>query len=90
MGKKLIDLTGKRFGEWTVLYRNPENYSAPSYDPMWVCRCDCGAVAVVHGGNLRYGKSTCCQKCRDGKLVDSARAYYRAKAMRKGAADVCG
>lgn len=89
MGRPLIDLTGKRFGSWTVLYRHSENYREPPYDPMWVCRCDCGETAVVHGHNLRYGNSTTCRKCRDKKRAEGVKAYFRAKAMEKGAANVC-
>lgn len=53
---KLIDLTDRRFSRWYV--RGP----APTAHKQrrWVCVCDCGTVAVVHGGNLRNGTSTSC------------------------------
>jgi hypothetical protein len=57
---KLIEMTGKQFGQWTV--------SKASYPGAWECQCSCGTVAVVTGGNLRQGKSTQCYKCR-GKLL---------------------
>lgn len=52
-----IDLTGKRFGTWTVLglaktIRNKRLY--------WKCRCDCGYEKEVDGFSLRNGKSTNC------------------------------
>jgi len=88
MARPLIDLTGKRFGSWTVLFRHSENCPSYPHGPMWVCRCDCGGVYIVHGHNLRYGHSTCCHNCRDEKRNDGRDAYYRAKAMEKGAANV--
>lgn len=45
---KLIDLTGKQFGHWTVLYKD-DNAKYTS----WVCRCDCGKVKSVMASNLR-------------------------------------
>ena len=60
MSRKLIDLTGQRFGRWTVL-RRAGNYGDYILDghtsPTWLCRCDCGAEGVVTGNNLRMGKS---------------------------------
>jgi hypothetical protein len=58
-GPPRIDLTGQRFGLWTAL--------APTHDATgisaWRCRCDCGARAVVRGGNLRGGQSKGCRPC---------------------------
>lgn len=63
MGKKLIDLTGQRFGRWTVL-RRAGNYGDYILDghtsPTWLCRCDCGNLSIVTGNNLRMGKSLSC------------------------------
>ena len=36
---RLIDLTGKRFGKLTVLYRNGQNKCGQA---IWHCKCDCG------------------------------------------------
>jgi hypothetical protein len=48
----LIDLTGKRFGRWTV--------TAYAQRSRWSCVCDCGARVIVDGGNLRSGGSRSC------------------------------
>jgi hypothetical protein len=53
--ERIIDLTGQRFGKWTVLSLAKPNF--------WNCRCDCGTESVVSRGNLRSGGSTQCQKC---------------------------
>jgi hypothetical protein len=62
MGKKFIDLTGQRFGRWTVLVLWPERYrlNGVTRDAFWLCRCTCGSEHIVMGNNLRSGKSTNC------------------------------
>lgn len=84
MARRLIDLTGMRFGSWTVLYRDPDNTESPPYMPMWVCQCDCGTISSVVGNNLRYGKSTECTNCRDVKRADGRDRYFREKRMERG------
>lgn len=61
MGRPLKDLSGKRFGRWTVLARNaaPEHAGAGVH-PKWVCVCDCGAFGCVFGTLLVVGKSGSC------------------------------
>ena len=48
----LIDLTGFRFGRWTVV-----EYKGKS---QWLCKCDCGTVKVVRATHLRSGASKSC------------------------------
>jgi hypothetical protein len=50
--KKVIDLSGRRFGRWTVV--------GYAQNQRWACRCDCGRCADVLGGNLRAGGSQSC------------------------------
>lgn len=81
MPRKLIDLTGRRFGSWTVLGRVDGNYvhDFGSHSiPRWLCRCDCGTEAVVLGNNLKSGASTGCQRCRVDKMHGGLREYRRA------------
>lgn len=61
-GKKAIDLTGKRFGKWTVIERNYEA-TRPGLT-MWVCRCDCGTERNVAASSLLNGTSKQCNECR--------------------------
>lgn len=46
MTRRLIDLTGQRFGRWTALSQGTEKGT-------WNCRCDCGTVRIVGETNLR-------------------------------------
>lgn len=50
------DLTGKRFGRYTVIGR-AEPRGKRIY---WICKCDCGTVKEVRGQHLRYGKILSC------------------------------
>jgi len=52
-----IEMAGKRFNRWTVI-KSAENDKYGSV--MWVCRCICGTIRIVNGGNLRNGKSKSC------------------------------
>lgn len=55
---KLIDLTGKQFGLWTVLRCAGKNGLGRT---VWECRCACGVIKpAVDGSNLRAGTSTSC------------------------------
>jgi len=69
MSPRLIDLTGKRFGRWTVLAVCPERRRYRScLIVCWLCRCDCdGTERVVTGGSLRAGISTNCGCQRRGR-----------------------
>ena len=51
MPKKVIDLTGKRFGKLVVT-----KYVGKS---RWLCKCDCGNEKVVGGANLKKNTSSC-------------------------------
>lgn len=49
---KRIDLTGQKFGMWTVL-----EYLGNQY---YLCRCQCGTERKIYSGNLRDGKTKSC------------------------------
>lgn len=55
---KFIDLTGRKFGRWTVLDRAPNAERANG--SRWNCICACGSVGVVQAGNLSRGMSQNC------------------------------
>lgn len=50
------DLTGKRFGLWTVIDRATNHGKSQ----RWNCICDCGTKKEVFGKYLKNGKSTSC------------------------------
>lgn len=63
VGKRLIDLTGQRFGKLTVIKR-VEN-AKDSNIPRWLCRCDCGKETVVYANSLREKMTRSCG-CKQG------------------------
>lgn len=54
------DITGLRFGRWTVSHRLPGS----SKNSLWRCICDCGNNGDIYANNLRRGLSTQCACCR--------------------------
>lgn len=66
MGKRANNLSGMKFGKWTVIERAADKIqydkSRPNGKPMamWLCRCECGTVKVVSGSSLKRGKSLSC------------------------------
>ena len=56
MGKR-IDLTGKRFGQLTVIrFEGLDKHHSAN----WVCKCDCGNTKTIVGGSLRGGLTISC------------------------------
>lgn len=60
MGRRApIDITGQRFGRWTVL-RLTGWAPKSNVKTKWLCRCDCGVERPVFQFSLRSGDSTSC------------------------------
>lgn len=69
-GKKL-NLTGQRFGRWTVLSEDKKDKPGKSF---WLCKCDCGELSSVLGSALTSGNSKSCgclkkEMARDSHLL---------------------
>jgi len=56
MPRPAIDETGNTFGRLTVVSRIP---GIPKH-AHWLCRCECGNLVIVPGGQLRSGKTRSC------------------------------
>ncbi len=54
---RLIDLSRKKFGQWTVLRRAQKTVRR---QPYWDVACACGTIGVVAGNSLRCGDSMSC------------------------------
>ena len=52
------DLTGQKFGQWTVVERAKDK--TKSRGAKWLCECSCGIRKVLFGKNLKNGKSKSC------------------------------
>lgn len=57
--RSLEDITGQRFGLWTVIERveRPENIKHGTY---WRCKCDCGNEGIIAASELKNNKSMSC------------------------------
>lgn len=67
MGRKAIDLTGQRFGKWTVVREIEERDKHGR--AMWECRCDCDELRDVPGTLLSRGQSKSCGCVRKRDLI---------------------
>lgn len=77
------DLTGKRFGSWTVLGPCLEGkYSNGRTVTRWECRCQCGYISWIASFNLGKCKDRCV-KCRIKTHGHSAKNKFTSKEERK-------
>ena len=53
---KCQDLTGKKFGNLTVISKS-DSINRKSY---WICKCDCGNKTIVRASNLKSGHTKSC------------------------------
>jgi Helix-turn-helix domain len=84
--QKLIDLTGKQFGRWTVIQRAP---AVPGKPPYWFCVCDCPpkTIKMVEGGSLRRGMSTSCG-CEQRAGMSSRKLKHGGRRVAEPGSDV--
>lgn len=77
------DLTGRRFGRWTVIRRAPLPKKAATGERNgWLCRCDCGTSRVVLNRSLVDGSSRSCgcdtaEKAAQRVLEENVLGWYR-------------
>lgn len=58
---KFTDLTGERFGRFTVIGKTTPYIDKNGKKHLkWLCKCDCGKEAIVSSWNLTHGKSKSC------------------------------
>ncbi len=61
---KALDLTGRVFGELTVLKRLPNQVTKSSCKSYWFVRCTCGQEYSIRGSRLtRSGETRTCSRC---------------------------
>lgn len=57
MGRRAIELTGRRFGKLVVLKREQNE---PKKHARWLCRCDCGKEVIIQSHCLIQGTQRSC------------------------------
>lgn len=79
IGKPLVDLTGRKFGRLTVLYRTDDKVSDSGRKYVrWVCECECGNVTTVLADSLSCGDTQSCG-CLLPDILRNRNAIYRRK-----------
>lgn len=77
---KFSDLTGLVFGRFTVI-----NFTGfRSGSSTWNCRCECGKIVNVFGGNLRRGLSKSCGCLRDEVAGKSSITHGKTQTVEYG------
>lgn len=83
----LIDLTGLKFGRWTVLnYEGRRKEPRGRFTTLWHCRCDCGNEKIITGSSLRNGLSLSCGCLKLEKLSEKSKKGF---GMSKAEKNVC-
>jgi hypothetical protein len=88
-----IELTGQKFGMWTVLGRALVK-AVKVTNIVWTCQCECGTVKDIVGAALRRGRTKSCgcvtwRKSKDGQVAgrkhgySKTRTYYTWVAMKE-------
>lgn len=75
---RLIDLTGQKFGRWTVERKDGNDARGGA---KWSCKCECGVVRSVLGADLRAGKSVSCG-CYRSQTIGALRRTHAASGSR--------
>lgn len=70
MGRKSIDLAGKKMGRWTVIRRSTDVPSGSGKHARWECRCECGAERTVNSAMLLKGRSASCGCLQAEKVTE--------------------
>lgn len=71
---RLIDMSGRRCGDWLVL---EQSGNTPSGAALWLCRCACGEERAVIGSDLRNGKSQNCGCLKAARIGSLRRTHGR-------------
>lgn len=74
MGRPVVEMTGKRFGRWTVIGPAKRPDFMASNAQFWECLCDCGKQGIINGNALRGGRTKSC-----GCLRSEAMLNYHAR-----------
>lgn len=85
MGRKPIDMTGKRIGSLVVLHRTTQDEhphkTGAGFHAYWTCLCDCGNITYVQGNDLRSNRIT---TCGHNSLIDiTGKKFNRLTVIRK-------
>jgi hypothetical protein len=71
----MIDMTGQRYGRYTVMeYAGHSNSNGQA---VWVCKCSCGTIKEVVGTELRRGKCLSCGCLAEERLIKAVTTHNK-------------
>lgn len=70
-----VDLTGQRYGSWTVL----GGYRMGRTSALYTCKCDCGTIRDVSATSLTRGGSRGCKFCAASRRLAALENNQRHK-----------
>lgn len=76
MGRKILDLVGKKYGRLTVLEYGELDNRGKS---IWKCRCECGSIGVFRGTHLISGHTTSCGCYNTDKIKERVTTHGMSK-----------
>ena len=72
MGRKIIDLTGQKFGRLTVVERTEDRIEPSGKRKIvWKCQCECGNITKSDGDSLRSGNTKSCGCMKNEKIKEA-------------------
>ncbi len=71
---KFEDLSGRKYGRWTVL-RRADNTLAWGHIQWW-CLCECGYKARVQGKTLKAGRSQSCGCLKSERVKEQCKRQW--------------
>lgn len=77
MGRKLIDLTNKKFNKLKVIELDKERSNSRVH--YWICKCDCGNIKSIETQKLKKGyiKACGCMKGHNTKYKVQDKKMYK-------------
>lgn len=76
MSARRLNLTGTRFGKWTVVSPAGSRRTPSETRSAWLCRCDCGTERVFNSKHISLGKTNSCGCERSPEIARSARERF--------------
>ena len=74
--RKLLDISGMRYGRLTVIERAEDNITpSGQHKKMWRCRCDCGRITLLRGDHLSHGAVKSCGCLKAQNLVELRKTH---------------
>lgn len=75
MVKVKQDLSGKRYGQLTVMYQAQDRINRNGkHNAVWHCKCDCGKEVEYLGASLKNGRAHSCGCIKAEKLREMGKS----------------